>query len=585
VTTNQPGQPQQPTGDGDKKKHDPWDFSSPVEVKESVVQSLTHPKDFVMGLLGMGGTPDNYPAASELAKSEAMAGSVYGDALAQGRGIARSGAPTSTVTSQQIGIPSAITAQTIGTPDTLGGGQAADLRATQLAQARTAAESPSSAAAAMRASAGLIGQQQLGQAAMARGADRASAKRDAMLATGTQGMVAANQAAALAAQEQAAKQQAYTQALSGVRAGDVSGAQAQTQIGAANQSADLQAQQITGQQGLTAAMANQGADLDASKFTAGNLLAGWQAQQQAANAAYNTALQAVGAQNQAQGIASGYATGQNQAAAQMQGAGLGAIGGIVGAAISDERAKTDVYQLGASQNDDVPYQYPNHEPIDFLAWEPSPPPKQPEQKGLIESLLSDEKIKREVKRLTAADETADALRSTYGLVDDGNPYQTSDSPYLRDVSEGERAEGTSIWEDGLAEPDATVAPLAPPNAADNALPRADVWHGGDVEDPYLDALSDERTKREVDRMGARELVSWAERVPMATFRYKEGAPDTDGGEDYHLGTLAQSLERTGPMGRLMVHRRDDGLREVEYGPLALAIAKAALVKASEKGGR
>ena len=92
-------------------------------------------------------------------------------------------------------------------------------------------------------------------------------------------------------------------------------------------------------------------------------------------------------------------------------------------------------------------------------------------------------------------------------------------------------------------------------------------------------LSDEQAKREVERMDKHDVADWAEAVPTATWRYKPGIPGTDGGEDVHAGTLAGALQRTGPLGRLMVHDRGDGLKAVEYGPLGLMVGKGALTKA------
>jgi hypothetical protein len=80
-------------------------------------------------------------------------------------------------------------------------------------------------------------------------------------------------------------------------------------------------------------------------------------------------------------------------------------------------------------------------------------------------------------------------------------------------------------------------------------------------------------------MNPRDVADWAEAVPTATWRYKPGIPGTDGGQDVHAGTLAHALERTGPLGRLMVHDRGDGLKAVEYGPLGLMVGKGALTKA------
>lgn len=618
----------------------------------------------VAGLLGAGGIPNNYDAKAELAKSEGMATDVYGKALDQYAAVQGNAAPTGKITAptnlgipkeiqaQQLATPNAITADRIAadqvsagqiaTPGTLGGQEASDLRAQRLAQAAVAANSPSAANAQLKAGMGAIAQQQMGQANMARGADRASARRDAMLATGTQGMQAANTAAALAATEQAQKQQAYTAALSNVQASDVNAAQAQTQIGAtnlqaqlaaqtanqqaglaaqtSNQQAGLAAQTTSNAQALQAGLANQGANLQAQttnvsnqmntgQFNAGmnmtaqqasanNALAGWTAQQSAQNAALGTGLQAVGAQNQAQGVASGYGQSQNQAATQNKGALVGAAGGIVGGLLSDEDAKTDVTKMGTQ----------GHEQMDFLAWQPSKPEKQ-EQKGLL-GTLSDERAKQDVGRpASTADKATAHLQNAFGLSDErvkldvatsagGGPIFDDFYEKSKGMKQRDAASLLSSYENLAASPSMPPTPhnrewadfRAGNRYADfdtmmanyGKLKQDELARGYQPPAEMMQAeLSDEQAKTEVDQMGAGDLADFAERVPLATYRYKPGIPGGDDGEDYHAGTLAQSLESTGPLGRLMVHERGDGMKEVEYGPLGLAVGKGALAEAKE----
>ncbi len=379
-------------------------------------------------------TPNNYDATGQMTKSEAMSGGVYSRAAGLAN-EAHDGPTLNPVTAQATTAGKPITAQIIGKPNLLVGQQASALRDAQLDQAQAAANSPSSAAAQMRAAGTQIEQQQAGMAAQARGQDRASARRDAMLATGTQGMQAASQTAVLAAQEQAAKQQAYTQALAGVRAGDVSNVQTQTQIGAQNQAADLQAQQATASNKLNTGQFNATNDLQAQQANNANALAGYQEKNNAINQAYGTELQAVGATNQAAGVASNYATGLNTAQMQNRNTLLGAAGGLLG--VSDESAKTDISPVGRSSADKFggilagaygmpgtgaaasPYAAATGE--DFLKWQPTPAaaPQQQQQGGGglgaiagvgLGSLLSDKRAKQEVDHMST-DDIADFTRS------------------------------------------------------------------------------------------------------------------------------------------------------------------------------
>lgn len=539
-------------------------------------------------------SPNNYDANGNLISSEGLAQGVYGAAGSQYNLMASglSKAPTAQINAQTIGTPQAITAQTVATPnaiqaqnvnapapiqaqtaqasDLVQGQDATALRAQQLSQAQAAANSPSSAAAQMKAAGGQIQNQQLGQAAMARGPDRAAAARTAMLATGTQGMGAAQSTSALAAQEQAAKQQAYTQALSGVRAGDVSGAQAQQQITLANQQAGLQAQTTTGQQSLaaqttnqaaglqaqttteaqalaagqtnqaanlqaqgltqqgtlTAAQANQGANLTAQQATIQNQQAGYFGQQQAQNAYLGTELGAVGGQNQAQGVAASYGTGQNTLQQTKQ----GGVVSLVGNAISDEKAKTDITPIGGALSpgtgaDDFSSYYKSDEPTPLGGSQP------------YSGLLAD---------AYQLPKTGASPTSPYGM--------TPTEQRLLD------------WQ----------MPAAQQNQSNSSSSKSGSGIMG-----LVDMISDERAKQDAASLSPAEVADWAEEVPTGIFRYKPGTPGTDNGAAYHAGTFATALQQTGPLGKLMVHRRPDGLKEVEYGPLGLMTAKGALTKADQ----
>lgn len=475
--------------------------------------------DLGSGLLQTGKdmlvAPNSYDAAGNLADSRKKAGQVFDASMAGMK--AATNAPTVNIRAQQIATPDRITAERIAAeriaaPDAItardvvasglvSGPQADAIRQQQLDQAADAAQSPSAAAAQMRAAGAQIARQQLGQAAMARGADRAGARRAAMLATGEQGLQAAQITAAMAAEEQAKKQAAYTAALAGVRAGDVAAADAATRADALNQAKDitvgqanmqgrfataqanqqaelqaatnnqltgLQSQELTGNQRLQAAKANQESDLTAQRAQAEGRQKSWEQMQTAQQGWAELANQSTGAQNQAQGVAAGYGSNQNQVR-QQQG---GAVAGLVSTGLS----------LAGPLSD-----------------------------------LSDEMAKTEIA----------PIGSRFGARFDN---------------------------------------------------RFDGRFGGAGP---LSGLSDENAKREVERMGEDEIADWAEAVPTVAFRYRSGIPGTDGGDEYHTGTLAGELQRTGPLGKLMVHRREDGMKEVEYGPLGLMVGKGALSRANE----
>jgi hypothetical protein len=157
------------------------------------------------------------------------------------------------------------------------------LRGEQLKAARAIAEGPGAASSQFKAALDATTAQQMGLAAGARGADRAEARREAILAIGQQGIGAASQAAAAAAQEEMAKRVAASQALTGIRATDTQTSLAQAQLDSERQQlqARLDAARLAGDQqavneitqaqaqlGLRARESTVGYGLDAAKTRA-----------------------------------------------------------------------------------------------------------------------------------------------------------------------------------------------------------------------------------------------------------------------------------------------------------------------------
>ena len=95
------------------------------------------------------------------------------------------------------------------------------LRGQQLAAAESAVHAPSSAAAQFRAALIASQEAQLGAAAQARGADRAGARREAVIAIGRDSIQGAEKSAELAAREQQAKNDSYASTLAGVSGQDL----------------------------------------------------------------------------------------------------------------------------------------------------------------------------------------------------------------------------------------------------------------------------------------------------------------------------------------------------------------------------
>lgn len=557
----------------------------------------------VAKIFGVGqDTPNNYDANANLEDAKKKAGRVYDQAM---------GGPPSwdlkgdKATAQTVTAPGAIQAQTIQTPGMLGGQEATDLRTQQLAGATDLLNSPSAARAQFAAAQQRIGGQQMAQAAGARGADRAAARRDAMLATGKLGMQAGADSAALAAQEDAQKRAAYNAALGNVRAGDVSGAQAQTQIAAANQGANLQAQTTTAQQQLQAGLANQQANLAAQQSNQQYSLGGFNALNAAEVAKSNVALGALGAQNQATGIAAGYGANQNEAETKANAGIIGGLGGLIGGLgkLSDVRTKEEVAPVGTSA---VDWSEDYDKLMKNLYLKGPSATGNPELQQQEEETDPFERYQAQTIQ-EEDDGSEDASKSEFlselmkgdanRMLDKGKAAQANDDYLRRLMSEAATKEPTPALSSGSGNaklnPFHEITPFRSTPTWDMSttgggyLPAGSGGTFGNLDDsgrmppyanrPYYDklaSLSDERAKEAVEKMDDKDLSAWADKVTELpiTWRYKDGFADS--GKDAHVGVPAQKLEQTGPLGELLVHEGPDGYKRVDYGQAALMLGVA-----------
>lgn len=546
----------------------------------------------VAKIFGVGqDTPNNYDANANLEDAKKKAGRVYDQAM---------GGPPSwdlkgdKATAQTVTAPGAIQAQTIQTPGMLGGQEATDLRTQQLAGATDLLNSPSAARAQFAAAQQRIGGQQMAQAAGARGADRAAARRDAMLATGKLGMQAGADSAALAAQEDAQKRAAYNAALGNVRAGDVSGAQAQTQIAAANQGANLQAQTTTAQQQLQAGLANQQANLAAQQSNQQYSLGGFNALNAAEVAKSNVALGALGAQNQAAGIAAGYGANQNEAETKANAGIIGGLGGLIGGLgkLSDVRTKEEVAPVGTSSVDwsedydklmknlylkgpsasgDPVTQSKEEEtdPFDRYTTDDAEADKS-KNSEFLEELLKGEAAKMGQAGTASSANSAELDRLMRGSISPAPAPQLSSgagNAKLNPYHDTQPFRSTLAWD--LSTTGGGYMP-----AGSGGTFGAPTDYGRTYGLGPQQGLSDERAKEAVEKMDDKDLSAWADKVTELpiTWRYKDGFADS--GKDAHVGLPAQKLEQTGPLGELLVHEGPDGYKRVDYGQAALMLGVA-----------
>ena len=433
------------------------------------------------GSNSLGLVPDDYDENANLKMQLAAVGGIYNPAA---------GAMNKTLSggNNAPGLNANITAQTVGQPGAIAGGAgngvgAAGLQSMTLAQAKAAANSPSAAAAQMKAAEQGIEQQQAGVAAQARGADRAGAKRALMLGIGTQEQGAAQTSAQLAAQEAEAKQAAYTNALLGEQGANTAVAGIQNQAALANQQTNLAAQEATAQTQLGAYNATQNAALGYGGLATGAVNAGTSAEGVAANYASNQANTQAGMNKALLGGATGGA-----------GAVLGALAGF-----SDEATKTDI--AGAPGSD-----------------------------SSLDDLMSSSH-ENDISKSS----TAEALRDLSPGVDKDEP-----NPYLKTMSGA-----AEKFSKGLEGAYSTAAPSMYIPSFDRPAPVT----------VNSQAISDARAKEAVKGMSDEDLIDWAHKPKPVTFYYKDGF--ADGGKDAQVGVVAQQLEKTGPMGQMMVHKDEN----------------------------
>ena len=530
--------------------------------------------------VGMGAGLKTQPASFDVTAASKpivdKANALYGSAVNMA-GAAGEGPAVQTITPQQVqaipgigagsiqsaptiaatqigGMPQVAPTQTVDAGSNVTGAGADALRQSRLEAAQAAASAPSSAAATLASSQGKIGRQMLGVAAGARGPERASARRAAMLGIGANGIAAGADAAALAVREQAEKAAALNQTLGSIQAGDV----AAGQTGLAAQTANLNAGMTAQAQNLGAAIdvarANQQAGLSADTTNLNawtDIVKANQTKDLAATtAAANLDLQRQG-MNQTAGINAGVAS--NDALIRAYGAKTGAQNAYLGTAL----------QAGGLENTNLGVQ------ADYLGNYDALRQKQnAAAAGTVSQIatmvgLSDERAKTGIAPLSAksptlADSYTSMLSSAYGLGKDESPWGVPTTPKGQDF---------------LAPP-----PVAMPATQETAQPQQAGGLGGLNLSSLKGILSSDERSKNVGR-DSDSMAAWSDKVEPIAFRYKPGFEDS--GEHGHVGVSAQQLEKTGPVGKALVYKDPNGMRRVNYPELAFAMSVAAKERADE----
>jgi hypothetical protein len=506
------------------------------------------------------------------------------------------------------GVNTMIAAPTIGeaaqTGKTTVGSTALDplanqLRGEQISAARSIASAPSAAMSQFKAGLSQVTADQLATAERARGAERAGARRDAMIAIGSQGAQQNLSAAALSAQEEQAKRVASAASLSGVRSSDVATTTTQAEID--SRQATLQAQiDVATAQGNTAAvnsLRTQQAQLslDARKAeVAGSLTqqgqiaqlseANMQAEQQrnvlnatAKNQAerdYQAAMAAAAGQtaaNQttvslanAQGTTAAskdYATAVNTAAADA--AARQTQANLANAALTQQQAQTNAARAATLDTTNVT--------TGLAAGTTSAANALDAQKTNASNQLSANQLQQ-----TGATSAINAGTGAVGI-------QSKDAQTITDAnksgSAAEAQEKASLIGAGgaiiskVASDERVKENIAPVGGFASSYEDAFAGLGGDGQ------TDKEEARREVENLSPEDVRDWASALQPIVFDYKPGHGDN--GASPTIGLSANKVEESGPLGQIMVGRDRDGTRVLDYGAATLMLSKTAFDLANE----
>lgn len=465
------------------------------------------------------------------------------------------------------------------------------LRAEQIKAARAISGGPLASATQFRASQGQVVADQLAMAERARGAERAGARREAMIAAGQQGMSAGLAASALAAQEEQARRIAGASALSGIRGQDVTSATAGAQIAA--EQANLQAQLNAAiAQGNTAAInaiktrqaelaltARQTqvqaeiteqatkADLERANLAARQqtALANAQAQNVASGdwaAAYNAAAGQT-AQNQT-AVALANAAAQTQAAQDLANARNQAASTYAQMATGTSQANVALAQQQASENAAraLAADTTNQAAVQAARTQTASN-QQAAQAANAANQLSTQQLRQTgaTSALGAGTAATGVQAGNAQTIVDANKQQSADAASKQNAMIGALATGA-----------AAAIKYSDERVKRDIRPVGGVSGDGDWASNYQAAGAD------VSKLTKEDVDDWAASIDPVAFRYKPGVED--GGANEHLGLVAQDLEKH-PLGQLMVGRGPKGTRTVDYGAATLMLSKAAFDKAVE----
>jgi hypothetical protein len=411
------------------------------------------------------------------------------------------------------------------------------IRDEQIKAAQAIAGGPSAAMSQFRATQGQGVSDALAIAARARGAERAGARREAMIQAEQSGATSALSAAALAAKEEQDKRVAAAGALQGVRAADVSTAATSQAIAA--QQANLQAQLdeaiATGNTQAVNTIKAKQADLELAART-------------------GTVQSALEQQKTEAGLATAN-LGSDTTRALADAAAANKAASDYSGATNTEAAATAARQTNVNVSNASLTQ------------------AQQEANAARAAQLASQNVTN-----TQATRTANVGNKLVADTTTAGNQLTAEQ--VRQTG-GTTALGTATAATGVQSKNAqTVVDANKSGSAAEAQQQA--AQTGAVGAVLAKVASDPRVKRDVEPVSDADLADVTRHLENAvTFRYKPG--ESDGGAEPHIGFMADQLKRSA-LGPELVHTRSDGIDTVDMGAVA-AVMAAAAARALRKGGR
>ena len=453
------------------------------------------------------------------------------------------------------------------------------LRSERLDFGKQMLNAPSVADAEYKAALARASSEALGAAAQSRGADRASARRSAVLGIAQQGVAGAAQLAAARAAEEIAKQKAYADTLGGVQTSDVAIATKQAELSQAQKSlqAQLEVAVSQGNRDAINAIRTRQAELD-TEISKTNAQA--ENARQMKNSEMATQTSIVNAQQQNQGNQFQYGTTADMARAMLNAKlDYAKTGATVASGNADRNATLSTQQAGLTAQ--------------ALRDAASADNQRAANEMAARNALASSTAANQLAAGTTNAANAFNVSSTNAKLGfDANRYNSESAAQAeRDriaasqaaVSAGQGASAginsaaNTFVNIGNAKIGGQSQQQAAQSAADERLVK------GVTTGLSAYATSDERAKRDVTTISDAELKDLADELSRAArFRYKPGIED--GGKEAHAGLpSAQELERN-PVGKLFVSETDDNVKQVDYGQLGALMGLAAL-RASRRSNR